>query len=1160
MGVTMAAPRAFVHLHNHSQYSLLDGASRLQEMCARAARFEMPALALTDHGNLFGAIPFFKAATAAGVKPILGCEAYLAPGARTDRTPAGAGRKPYHHLLLLARDAEGYRNLMRLSTAGFLEGYYYRPRIDREILARHAQGLIATTGCLGGEIPQRILAGDLEGAERAACEYREIFGAENLYVEIQDQGIPEERALNEVLVPMARRLGMPLLATNDCHFLERDDHFAHDVLICIQTGKTIKDPGRMRFTAEHYFKSSEEMWALFKDLPEAAENTLEVAGRCRLEIAEGGNLLPHFQVPDGRSAEACFREVALAGFELRRPAWEAAARQGRLRAPLEAYRDRLDSEMEMIVRMGFAGYFLIVWDFIKYARDHGVPVGPGRGSAAGSLVAYCLRITDVDPLQYDLLFERFLNPERVTLPDIDIDFCIRGRGQVIDYVREKYGRDNVAQIITFATLGAKAVIRDAGRGLDVPYGDCDRIAKMIPSEPDMTIDKALESVPALRQLREQDETVRQLLDVSRRLEGLTRHASVHAAGVVISPRPIVEFSPLGRTRDNEIVTQYAMDEIGAIGLLKMDFLGLKTLTLIHDCVARIRDAEGRDVDIEALPLDDPSTFALFAQARTAGIFQFESSGMQEILRKLKPDRFEDLVALNALFRPGPIGSGMIDDYIERRHGRKAIEYAVPQLREILGVTYGVIVYQEQVMQIASHLAGFTLGEADLLRRAMGKKKRDVMAAQRDAFVRGCTTRGISEKDARKIFDLMEYFAGYGFNKAHSTAYALVAYRTAWLKAHHPRHFMAALLTAEKENTDTVVKYIGECREMGLPVLPPDLNTSGMDFGVEPEGIRFGLSAVKNVGEGAVQNILEARARVGRFGSLEGLCREVDPRLVNKRVLESLIKAGALDRLGPNRATLLAGVDAAIDSAQTALRDRMTGQTGLFAGASPEAGHNTAPLRPLPEWPERERLAHEKATLGFYVTGHPLKDHAARLRDLVTHTTTSLKEASQPRPATLAGIVAALRRRRTRRGDFMAVFSLEDLEGTVEVVVFPEAYARHKSLLEEDAAVLVSGTIEIAEDQRRLIADALLPLERAEETRAREVVIALSAPVLEAGTVDRLKDLLRKSPGPCPVYLEVVRPRSFRATLKTGVSFKVSPSRDLTAALEGILGRGSVRFR
>ncbi len=1152
----MAEP-SFVHLHNHTQYSLLDGAQRLEELVDQAVRFGMPAVAMTDHGNLFGAIPFLDLAVERGIKPILGCETYIAPGSRADRTPQGPGKKPYYHLLLLVRDREGYRNLMRLSTAGFLEGYYYRPRIDKEILARHAGGLIATSTCLGGEIPQLILAGRTAEAERVAGEFRDIFGPENFYFEIQDQGIPEERAVNEVLVPMGRRLGIPLLATNDCHFLQRDDHFAHDVLICIQTGKTTKDADRMRFTQEHYFKSPQEMWALFRDLPEAAENTLRIAERCNFVLEKGENLLPHFQVPSGRTTEDYFREVAEAGFESRLPAWSVLERQGTAAAPIAGYRRRLDDELAMIIRMGFAGYFLIVWDFIKYARDHGIPVGPGRGSAAGSLVAYCLRITDVDPLRYGLLFERFLNPERITLPEIDIDFCIRGRGQVIDYVREKYGRENVAQIITFATLGAKAVVRDAGRGLDIPFGDCDRIAKMIPSEPDMTIDRALQTTPALKQLYDKDEPVRQLLDVSRRLEGLTRHASVHAAGVVISPRPIVEYAPLGRTRDNEIVTQYAMDEIGSIGLLKMDFLGLKTLTLIHDCVARITRADGAGLDIESLPLDDPATYAIFAGAQTAGIFQFESSGMQDILRRLKPDRFEDLIALNALFRPGPIGSGMIDDYIDRRHGRREVELIVPQLRDVLGETYGVIVYQEQVMQIASGLGGFTMGEADLLRRAMGKKKKDVMAAQRAQFVRGCCERGVAEKDAGKIFDLMEHFAGYGFNKAHSTAYALVAYRTAWLKTHHPQHFMAALLTAERENTDNIVKYIGECRAMKIAVLPPDLNTSDVDFTVETEGIRFGLSAIRNVGEGAVQKILEVRQRLGRFASLEELCREVDLRLVNKRVLESLVKAGSCDGLGANRATLCAAVDGSIEAAQKAARDRDSGQSDLFGKTAPRAA--ATHLAPQPEWPEAERLAHEKETLGFYVSGHPLHEFAQVLAGLVSHTTGTIRNAPATRKATMAGIIAALKKRKTRKGDLMAVFRFEDLEGAVEAIVFPETYGRIHSLIEEDAALLLTGTVEVSEDQRRLVVDQALPLDQAEEKHAREMILALPGMVRD-DTLIEVRRLIRDRPGPCPVFVEVVRPEGFRAMLRAENALKVSPSRDLTLALEGLLGRGAVRFR
>jgi DNA polymerase-3 subunit alpha len=1156
--MSMPGAEAFVHLHNHSQYSLLDGAQRLEEMVARAAELGMPALAITDHGNLFGAIPFFEAAAEKGVKPILGCETYIAPGSRLDRTPMGPGRKPYFHLLLLAKDATGYRNLMRLSTAGFLEGYYYRPRIDREILAQHASGLIATSTCLGGEIPQAVLAGDRRRAETIASEYREIFGADNFFFEIQDQGIAEEKALNPVLIEMGSRLGIPLLATNDCHFLHKDDHFAHDILICIQTGKTVKDGERMRFTGEHYLKSGAEMRALFGDLPEAVENTLLVAERCNVTIDKPGNLLPHFQVPEGTTLEEYFREVTRRGFEERLEGLRAKECKGSLRVPLEAYRARLESELDMIVQMGFPGYFLIVWDFIKHARDNSIPVGPGRGSAAGSLVAWSLRITDIDPLEYDLLFERFLNPERVTLPDIDIDFCIRGRGRVIDYVRDKYGRDNVAQIITFATMGAKAVIRDAGRGLDIPFGDCDRIAKMVPAALDMTIDKALAEAPPLKALYDKDDRIRQLLDVSRRLEGLTRHASVHAAGVVISPRPIVEFSPLGRTRDNEIVTQYAMDEIGSIGLLKMDFLGLKTLTLLEDGLRAMRRDTGTAPDLDNLPLDDRDTYALFAAAKTDGVFQFESSGMKDILRKLKPDRFDDLIALNALFRPGPIGSGMIDDFIERRHGRKPIEYIVPQLEGILGVTYGVIVYQEQVMQIASQLAGFTLGDADLLRRAMGKKKKDVMAAQRDRFVEGARGRGVGEKDAKKIFDLMEYFAGYGFNKAHSTAYALVAYRTAYLKAHHPRHFMAAVLTAEKENTDNIVKYIAECRAMGIAVLPPDLNRSEIDFTVEGEALRFGLGAVKNVGEGAVQAVLEARRRLGRIGSIHALCREVDGRVLNKRVVESLVKSGALDRLGPTRRSLAAAVDRAIEGAQKARSDRESGQGGLFAAA----GGGTSPepaLEALDEWPRAELLAFEKETLGFYVSGHPLQDEAPRLAGLVTHTSASLREVQRPGPATLAGIVSALKRRRTKKGDAMAVFDLADLEGAVEVILFPEAYARQRSLVEEDAPLLVTGTVEVDEDRRRLIAETLLPLAQAEEKRAREVVLRLPE-ALEAEAAEKVRTLLKDAPGPCPVFLEVTRAASFKATLRAAGALKVSPSRDLTLALEGVLGKGAVRFR
>src|SRR5262245_26173099 len=762
----MASP--FVHLHNHSQFSLLDGAQKIDDMVDKAASMGMKSVAITDHGNLFGAIKFYTKALKKGIRRVIGVEAYVALGDRRERVSVPRQKKPYHHLVLLAESFKGYQNLIRLVSQGYREGFYYKPRIDKEILAERHEGLIALSACLGGEIATLLRQDRVQDAEKAALGYASIFGDGNYFLEIQDQGLPEELALNPKLVSLSRKTGIPLVATNDCHFLERGDHRAHEILLCIQTAKTVQDADRMRYSEEHYFKSGEEMERLFGDLPEAIENTARIADRCHLLLDGNRPPLPDFSVPDGTTTDEYFAHVSRQGFQERMAVWKDLAAKGRLRHPLEQYERRLDDEIRMIQRMGFSGYFLIVWDFIKYARDHGIPVGPGRGSAAGSLVAFCLRITDVDPIEYDLLFERFLNPERITMPDIDIDFCIRGRGQVIDYVRDKYGRDNVAQIITFATMGAKAVIRDAGRGLDVPFGECDRIAKLVPAELEMTIDKALAQAPMLKQAYEKEDRIRQLLDVSRRLEGLTRHASVHAAGVVISPRPIVEFSPLARTKDNEIVTQYAMDEIGSIGLLKMDFLGLKTLTLIQDCLEALRRDTGDAPDVAALPLDDADTYALFAAARTDGVFQFESSGMKDILRKLKPDRFDDLIALNALFRPGPIGSGMIDDYIERRHGRKPIEYIVGQLEGVLGVTYGVIVYQEQVMQIASHLAGFTLGEADLLRRAMGKKKKDVMAAQRDKFVAGARDHGIGEKDARKIVHLMEYFAGDGLNKAHST--------------------------------------------------------------------------------------------------------------------------------------------------------------------------------------------------------------------------------------------------------------------------------------------------------------------------------------------------------------------------------------------------------
>ncbi len=1150
--------RSFVHLHNHTQFSLLDGAQKIEEMVDQAVAFKMPAVAVTDHGNLFGAIRFTEKCREKGVKPILGCEAYVAPSARSDRTPSREGEKPYHHLILLVENRKGYQNLLKLATRAYLEGFYYKPRIDKELLASHAEGLIATSACLGGEVASRLMREDPEGAEKAAATYREIFGERNFFLEVQDQGLPEEKRVNEGLSEIARRVGIPRVGSNDCHFLRRDDHFSHQILVCIQTGKTVKDPERLKYTQEHYFKSPEEMLSVFADLPEAAENTLRIAERCDFDLGLSENHLPQFAVPAGETVDGYFEKVAWEGFDRRRVQWEALLSKGILRNPLETYRHRLGAEIRMVKTMGFPGYFLIVWDFIRYSRERGIAVGPGRGSAAGSLAAYCLGITDIDPLQYGLLFERFLNPERVSLPDIDIDFCMRRRGEVIDYVRQKYGQENVAQIITFGTMAARAVIRDAGRGLDIPYGDVDRIAKLVPPELDATVDKALSSVPQLRTAYETDEKIRQLVDVARRLEGLTRHASTHAAGVVISPAPIVEFAPLCVTKDGEIITQYAKDEIEKIGLLKMDFLGLKTLTLLEDCLKRVREDRGIALDLQTLPLDDPETYALFCRAQTSGVFQFESNGMQDILRKLQPDRFEDLIALNALYRPGPIKSGMIEEYVRGRHG-KAAAHPMSRLREILDETYGVIVYQEQVMRIASVLGGFTLGQADLLRRAMGKKKQKEMDSMRPLFLKGARGRGIPEKEAEKIFEMMAQFAGYGFNKSHSAAYALIAFQTAFLKAHYPVQFMTALLTVEKEVTDNVVKYVNECREMGIPVHPPDINRSGLEFSTEEGAIRFGLGAIKNVGDGTIESILAARGKVGGFASLSQMCREVDSRTMNRKALESLIKSGALDGFG-SRSGLMSSLDACVAGAQKEVRDQAAGQASLFGRGESSPGAAMAFAPRAEEWSARERLAFEKETLGFYLSGHPLLEHRATLESLKTVTTRGLAPEVSGRTVFLAGIVETLKKRKTRRGDWMAVFSLEDLEGAVEVVVFPELFKSCESRLVNDLAVVVKGKAELEDGRWRIIGEEVSLLAGAAERRAGRVILEVNTSGFQTERVAQVHRLLRDHPGECPVEIRLLQPGGVRLTLRPDSRLRVGPDPALTAALEQVLGKGSVLFR
>ncbi|MDK2960488.1 MAG: polymerase subunit alpha [Bacillota bacterium] len=1095
-GVDMGA--GFVHLHVHSAYSLLDGAGRIEELVAAAKRYGMPALALTDHGVMYGCVEFYKAARAAGLKPILGCEVYVAPRSRHERTARVDDN--LGHLVLLASNALGYRNLMALVSRAFLEGFYYKPRVDKELLAEYSHGLIALSGCLKGEIPARLAAGDRDGARRVAAEYRDIFGTDNFYLELQDQNLPRQRELNRALVELGRELKLPVVATNDVHYVRPEDSEAHDILLCIQTGKSLHDPSRLRFpTEEFYLKSPEEMEELFSLWPEALRNTLAIAERCNVELELGRLHLPEFPLPPGKTADAYLEELCREGL-LRR-----YGKPGRIEE------ERLQLELEVIRRMGFSSYFLIVWDFVRFARERGILVGPGRGSAAGSLVAYVLGITDIDPLANGLLFERFLNPERVSMPDIDIDFADDRRDEVIAYVAATYGADRVAQIITFGTMAARAAIRDAGRAFDLPYGDVDKIAKLVPAEIGVSLESALATSPELAELYEREEWVRRLIDTAKKLEGLPRHASTHAAGVVISARPLIEYVPLQKTGEGVVTTQYPWETIEEIGLLKMDFLGLRTLSVLGRAVRLVKEGHGVDIDLARIPLNDGPTFDLLASGATSGVFQLESPGMRSLIRELKPTELSDLIALVALYRPGPLGSGMVEDFIARKHGRKPVEYLHPLLEPILKETYGVILYQEQVMQIASRLAGFTLGEADLLRRAMGKKKPEVIAAQRERFLAGAEKAGISTETAARVFELMEYFAGYGFNKSHSAAYALLAYQTAYLKAHYPAEYMAALLSSVMEDSDKVALYVEECRRLGLKVLPPDVNRSQVDFSVDEGGIRFGLAAIKNAGRAAMAGIVASRERDGAFRSLADLCRRIDLRSVNKRTIESLIKAGALTDLPGNRAQQLAALDTSLEAAQVYQRERASGQALLW-DLLPEKTQDV-PLPDLPEVTAAELLAWEKEALGFYLTGHPLASRADLLRQVVTAESRELRELPEGTPVVVGGMVTELKRITTKKGEAMAFAALEDLTGVVEVVVFPRIYATARGFLKPDALLLVKGRTARREEEERskILADEVLPLAAVEELYLR----------LNEGQAPKLADLereLKTTPGESPVYI------------------------------------------
>jgi DNA polymerase-3 subunit alpha len=1113
------------------------------------AEQKMPAVALTDHGNLFGAVEFYTEAKKHGVHPVIGCEVYVAQQGHTNKSDTNR----YNHLVLLCENQEGYRNLIQLVSTGYLDGFYYKPRIDKELLARHSKGLIALSACLRGDINETLMADRYEEARRLAYEYSDIFGKNNFFLELQDHGLEQDARVMPLVHRLAADTGLPLVVTNDSHYLRREDARAHEILLCIQTGKTMSDPNRMRFDKDaFYLKSREEMLALFGEVEHALDRTWDIAQRCQLKLDPVAEPFPKFPIPENHTTDTYFEYVARQGFEKRRPRLEALRAKGALKHDLAEYVERLDREIKTIQQMKFSGYFLIVWDFIRYAKSRGIPVGPGRGSAAGSLVSYAMEITDIDPLAYGLLFERFLNPERISMPDIDIDFCTRGRGEVIQYVTEKYGREQVAQIITFGTLGARAAIKDVGRVLDLSFGDVEKVTKLIPTQPlNIKLEEARKMEPQIEELARKDPRLKEVLDVAQRLEGMARNASVHAAGVVISPQPLKELVPLYKTNKDEIVTQYDMVGLEKLGLLKMDFLGLTTLTIISDALALIRKHRGVALRIEDIPLDDPTTYRdIFSKGFTSGVFQFESAGMRDVLRRYQPDRIEDLIALNALYRPGPMG--MIDDFIDRKHGRKEVVYDLPEMKEILEETYGVMVYQEQVMQISNRIAGYSLGDADLLRRAMGKKKPEEMAKQRERFVAGALERNHPRKKAEKIFDLMEKFAGYGFNKSHSAAYAYLAFVTAYLKAHYAVEFMSALLTSETGNTAKVVKYINECREMGIPVLPPDVNRSVFDFAPDGDSIRFGLGAIKNLGAPAVESIVQARQAAGPFASLHDFCERVDLSAVNRRMLESLIKAGAMDSLGGSRAQLFAALDGAIESGIRSAKDRASGQVGLFGDliAQERAAHA---LPEVPDWTPREKLAGEKELLGFYITGHPLDEYDAKARDLATHHTSGLEGLPKSTEVALCGILTGIQRRRNKEGKLWASMLVEDREGSVEAMVFSTQYERLSPALVEDQAVLVRGLVLPEENAPpKISVQDIVPLENARVPMPS--LIAIRVPMNGRADEDRaaaLRELFSRKPGSTEVRLRLEKPRDFSVILD--IDAKVRPDKEFRAELARICG-------
>ena len=1164
MGIKMSDPVPFVHLHVHTAYSLLDGAIRLDSLVKTAKEFGMPAVAVTDHGNMFGVLKFYMEAQKQGIKPIIGVEAYVAGRGRRRRDP----NDPRYHLILLAQNYEGYQNLARLVSRANLEGFYYKPRVDMELLEEYNEGLICLSACLQGEVPRKILSGRDEEAIAAAKKYARIFEG-RYYLELQKNFLPEQDQVNQGLIAIASELDLPLVATNDCHYLRKNDNETHDVLLCIQTGKTVDEENRLRFTTqEYYFKSPAEMHRMFSDVPEALANTVKIAEACNVELPVGKDYhFPEFKLEEGEDLNSQLRREAEKGLEVRLA--EIRDRREFTEDDEREYRERLDYELGVIIEMGFSGYFLIVADFIGYARENNIPVGPGRGSAAGSLAAYSLGITDIDPIPYGLLFERFLNVERISMPDIDVDFCTAGREQVIRYVTQQYGgQAHVSQIITFGQMQARAVIRDVGRALGLSYGEVDRIAKLVPNRLKITLDDALKEEPRLRQAIQEDERIARLIEAAQALEALPRHASTHAAGVVIGDRPLMDYLPLycvasGADSDSEdrvVVTQFDMKGVEKIGLIKFDFLGLKTLTLIAQ-VLSILETRGINIDMVRLPLDDEATYQLLSDGDTTGVFQLESSGMREILVKLKPNRFEDIIALVALYRPGPLKSGMVDQFIQGKHGQIEITYELPQLEPILKETYGVILYQEQVMQISNVLANYSLGEADLLRRAMGKKNPEEMAKQKGRFMEGSRANKLDEKKAAGIFDLMANFAEYGFNKSHSAAYALIAYQTAYLKANYPVEFMAALLTSEMSNQDKIVRFISECRTKGLVVLPPDINESQENFSVVEGQIRFGLAAIKGVGQSAIDSIVLAREEK-LYSDLFDFCERVDSSKVNRRVVEALIKCGAFDTTGAGRSQMTAALDDALERGSRAQKERDLGQTNLFAALSESS--EPVPIRwpETPEWREGLRLAYEKEALGFYITGHPLARYEKELESLTNTNAERIKELPDKTPVRLGGVVARVQLKLTKKGDRMAFLTVEDLAGLVEVIVFPDLYQACQSHLEPDTPVLVEGELTVDEKggtaTNKIKAKDLLPLESALEKMAQSVVFTVNTAGFDRRELLRLKTIVESNRGDTPAAIRFNVPGVGAAVMR--LEGGVRPTRRLVKEAREALGDNGVTLR